>query len=387
MKRQYHVYPARHRWQFVRPRLLGVLPTLEDVESKPFVYGVGVNAGYDTNVNTTDIDATESAYMGGTLSADYRYVTDRTVFTIGASGGANYYFDQAPEQDDILYSGRIGGSLTHAITDRLSIDDKFYVSYDYDPNFMSGATLYRRNDEYFWGYNSLNVNYMWTDRLSSSTGFNIGTILYDASDISSTEDRVEYGANQLVRYALTEQTGLRAEYRYKYTDYDSGLDSSSHYILAGADHQFNENTMGLLMVGAEFYESGLSDSEVKPYAELGLTRVMTESLSLSWSNRLGYETSGVGIYDSNYTFRTNLDVTYQFSQKVSTFAGVSYLYTDYDGEPGATENLIEGRVGMNYALTEVLGLGLSYSFTNLDSDIEGQGYERQRINLGLNATF
>lgn len=367
--------------------LLGVLPTIQEMETKPLVFGVGINAGYDTNVNTSPTDEVDSFYTGGQLSLDYRYVTERTVFSIGGSGGATYYFDQADGFDDTLYSGKIGGSLTHAITDRLSIDDKFYVGYDFDPNFIYGASTNRRNDEYLYAFNTLSVNYLWTDRLSTSTGVTVGATMYDEDLISATEDRYEYGANQLVRYALSEQTGARAEYRYRFSDYDSGIEATSHIVTGGLDHQFDENTMLLAMAGVEFYENDLRGEQSKPYAELGLTRVLTDELTVRWANRIGFENVGVGIYQSNYSYRTNLDVTYQLTEKLSTFLGGTYIYTDYDGNPGDTQNLLEGRVGLNYALTPVLGLGLTYSYTNLDSDNDELGYERQRVNLGLNATF
>jgi hypothetical protein len=367
--------------------LLGILPTIEEMESKPVVIGVGVNAGYDTNVNTAPVDEVDSFYTGGQLSLDYRYVTERTVFSIGASGGATYFFDQAEGSDDVLYSAKLGGSFTHAITDRLSIDDKFYIGYDFDPNFIYGASTNRQNDEYIFGYNTFTVNYMWTDRLSTATGFTVGATIYDEDVIASTEDRLEYGVNQLFRYALTEQMGARAEYRFRYTDYDSGISATSHIVTGGFDYQLDENTMFLAMAGAEFYDNDLQGESTRPYAEVGLSRVLTDELSVRWANRLGFENVGVGVFGSNYSFRSNLDFSYQLTEKLSGFLGGTYLYTDYDGDPGNTENLFEGRVGLNYALTPVLGIGLSYSYTNLDSDVELQGYERQRVNLGINATF
>ncbi len=367
--------------------LLGILPTLEDIDSKPLTFGVGVDLGYDSNVNTTEFDETESTYLGGSLSADYRFVTERTIISLGISGGATYYFDQVDAYDDVLYSGRIGGSITHAVSDRLSIDNVFYLSYDFDPNFVTGASTNRRSDEYVYGHNNLSINYLWTDRLSTATSFNISGTVYEEDAISSSEDRTEYGIGQLVRYALTEQTGARLDYRYRYTDYDSGISATSHILVAGIDHQFDENTMMVAVAGVEYYENDNDDAQSRPYAELGLNRTLTEDLSIRWANRLGFENVGVGVYDSNYTYRTNLDLNYRLSEKLTSFAGVSYIYTEYDGEIGNKENLIEGRFGLNYELTPVVGLDLTYSYTTLESDVAGENYDRQRVNFGINATF
>lgn len=373
--------------------LLGILPTLEAVESKPFVYGVGISAGYDDNVNTTETDKTSSAYLGGNLSAAYRYSTETTSLKLGLKGGAQYYFGQDEGYDDTLYNAGLSLNLTRTVTDRLNFSNQFYLGYDFDPNFLTGASMNRRNNEYLNGFGRLGINYIWTDRLSSTTSFSVAGTFYDdtsvdgSPNIGSTEDRMEYGAGQLVRYALSEQLGLRAEYRFNYVDYDSGVDSTSNILMGGVDYQFSENTMMVAMAGAEMYDSGLNGENVRPYAELGITHQMTEALSLGWVNRLGYESTGVGVYDSNYTYRTNLDIKYQWSEKFSTYAGVSYLYTDYSGGEGNTENLIEGRVGLNYAITEIIGLGLNYTYTDLSSDLPGDSYSRQRINLGINATF
>lgn len=367
--------------------LLGVLPTLEDVDTKPLTFGVGLSFGYDSNLNTTEFDEVESTYLAGSLSADYRFVTERTILSLGIDGGANYYFDQVEAYDDILYSGRIGGSITHAVSDRLSIDNIFYLSYDFDPNFSTGASSNRRSDEYTYGHNNLSINYLWTDRLSTATSFNISGTFYEEDSVSNSEDRMEYGAAQLVRYALTEQTGLRLDYRYRYTDYDSGVTSTSNVLVGGIDHQFDENTMMVAVAGVEYYENDFEGGRTKPYAELGLNRALTDELGVRWSNRLGFENVGIGVYDSNYTYRTTLDFTYQFTEKLSSFAGLSYLNTEYDGVVGNTENLIEGRFGLNYSLTPVILLGLTYSYTTLDSDVDGESYDRQRVNLGINATF
>jgi hypothetical protein len=369
--------------------LLGVLPkSAEDVETKPISFGVGVVGGWDSNVNTSSENETDSFFLGGSLSADYRYVTDRTVISLGANGGANYYLDQIDPYDDVLYNGRISGSLTHAISDRLSIDDKFYVGFESEPNYIFGSSLNRRSDEYFFGYNDFSVNYLWTDRISTSTSFSVQATDYDTEDVfASAEDRISFGARQLVRYALSEQTGLRAEYRYEFTDYDSGIEATRNHALVGFDHALDENTMILGMAGVEFYDNDSGDN-TKPYAELGISRILTDALSVRWANRLGFEDTGIGVYDSNYTFRTNLDLNYQMAEKIGSYAGISYLYTDYEGTLASdTQNLIEGRVGLSYDLSAALSLFLQYSYTNLDSDVENYGFDRQRISVGVNATF
>lgn len=373
--------------------LLGVLPktSAEQIETKPITFGVSAHVGWDSNVNTTSAnqgDEVDSPFVGGSVSLDYRYVTERTVVSLGATGGANYYFDQVDPFDEVLYNLRVAGSLTHAFTDRLSIDDKFYVGYESEPNYIFGSSINRRSDEYMYAYNDFSVNYLWTDRLTSSTSVSVQAIDYEEDIVSGSEDRVTYGARQLFRYAVSEQTGMRAEYRYQYTDYDNGLEATRHYALVGFDHQIDEYTMLMAMVGVEFYEYDLSD-ETLPYGELGISRALTEALSLRIASRYGMEDVGLGTtgYRSNKTWRTNADLVYQISEKLRGNVGASYLLTEYDGNPGIDQDLIEGRVGLTYALTAALDVFCNYSFTSLTSDNEWSEYDRHRVMLGVNATF
>lgn len=369
--------------------LLGILPkTAGEQETKPISFTVTAQAGYDSNLNTTPSNEVDSPFVGGSVGLDYQYVTERTVLSLGVNAGANYYFDQVEPNDKTLYNGRLAATLTQAVTDRLSIDNKAYFGYESEPNYIFGSSLNRRSDEYLFAYDDFSVNYIWTDRLSTSTSLSVQMIDYDESGASTTEDRFVYGARQLVRYALTDPTALRAEYRFENTDYDNGNDANRHYALVGLDHAINENTMFLAMVGAEFYDSDLAEG-TKPYAELGITRVLSEGLSVRWANRLGYEDVGLGAtgYNSNYTFRTNLDVDYQLSEKLAGHVGASYLYTDYEGDPGDTQTLAEGRVGLSYALSAALNLFLNYSYTTLSSDNAANEFDRHRVTVGASMSF
>jgi len=372
--------------------LLNIVPTQAEAASSPWTFGVTANVGWDSNINSTK-EAVDSMYVGGNVSGAYAYSTESSVFRLYANAGMNYYFDQIDGLDKDRYNLRIGTQLTHAFTDRLSIDWKLYLGYQYEPNYIRGASVARNMRQYFYGDTDLTINYLISDRWTSGTSFSIYGIDYDddggvvGAVGTNREDRISYGFRQLFRYALNDQTGLRTEYRYSYTDYDSGITSDTHSLLVGADYAMDDNTMLLFMVGASYYDNDLRGSSTKPYLELGITRSLTDVMSVRWTNRLGYEDTGIGIYTGNYSYRTNLDFNYQLSEKLGSYAGLTYIYTDYDGNPGNTENLFQGRVGLDYAFTQLISLGLNYHYTNLSSDFDFNEYDRHRIDLGVTATF
>lgn len=369
--------------------LLSIAPETTTPISLPVSFSVSADAGYDTNINNTGSNETDSFYISGGAGVDWAYSTDRTVVTVGVKGSAFYYFDQLPEFDDTLYNVRAGISLAHAITDRLSLNNKFFFGYEFEPNYVFGESLSRRNDQYYFAYNTLTLDYLWTERLSTSTGYTIQGIFYENDAISQTEDRIRHQFNQLVRYALNENTGLRAEYRYAVVDYDnSANDSTSHYALVGIDHAFSENTNAVVMVGAQWFDYDARESRTKPFVEAGLNHQVDDALSLRWANRLSFEDSQVLSSGDNYTYRTSLDARYQNTEKLSTYAGIAYIYQDITrGPDSGTENIFQGTIGTSYALTEALALRASYTYNLNDSFREANDFDRHRVNVGVTASF
>ncbi len=369
--------------------LLSIAPETTTPFSLPVSFSVSADAGYDTNINNSGFDEVDSFYISGGAGVDWAYATDRTVATVGVSGSVFHYFDQVPEIDDTLYNVRAGISLAHALTDRLSLNNKFYFGYEFEPNYVFGVSLNRRNDQYYFAYNTLTLDYLWTERLSTSTGYTIQGIFYDNDGISQAEDRIRHQFNQLVRYALNENTGLRAEYRYAMVDYDnSSLDSTSHYALVGIDHAFSENTNAVVMAGAQFFDFDARGSRTKPFVEAGLNHQVDEALSLRWANRLSFEDSQVQSSGDNYSYRTSLDARYQYTEKLATYAGLVYIHQDLTRGPASgTENIFQGTIGTSYALTEALALRASYTYNLNDSFREANDFDRHRVNVGVTASF
>lgn len=369
--------------------LLDVAPRSVDRDSIPLTFSVGAAVGWDSNVNNASVNEQESSYVSGNLGIEYANNNERTSMVIGASGGVYYYLDQAPNLDDTLYNGRLSFFVSHAVSERLRITNNAYLAYEIEPDYVIGQSLSRRSDQYLYAYENLSVEFDLTDRITSTTGGNIGTIVYEDNAVSSTEDRVNYGLSQNFRYALAENLGINATYRYAYTDYDTGFSTSSHQALVGMDYAMDEQTTAVFRVGAEFRLSDDFGDYTKPYAEAALTRNITDLLTFSWLHRLGFEDSELqqGVTDSRYAYRTSMSISYQMTEKLSANASGVYSYADFDGPSGRVDNIFAASLGLNYAITQALSLGVGYSFNMVDSDSEFNDYSRHRVNASVSASF
>jgi hypothetical protein len=83
----------------------------------------------------------------------------------------------------------------------------------------------------------------------------------------------------------------------------------------------------------------------------------------------------------------------------SVFGGFDYLPTSYEGgeslqTPPFTgpigdldSEIFNANLGLSVRFNDLLTGTVSYNFTNSDSDIDGQDYTRNRINVGVSAEF
>ena len=81
---------------------------------------------------------------------------------------------------------------------------------------------------------------------------------------------------------------------------------------------------------------------------------------------------------------------------MSLFGGVNYIYTDYEdltdesraaGAEEGNESLINLNAGFSYQLSDALYLTGSYNYTTSISDFDDREYDRNRVQLGVQATF
>jgi hypothetical protein len=364
-------------------------------EDIPLTWTVSGYVGYDSNINSIDIDEESSIYLQAGIGTQWSGGSRTTRYTLGASASVLYYFDDVTVNDDenVYYSVRLQGSVVHRATRRLTISDSAYVTYEYEPNQQIGATVSRRTDQYFYLYNNLALSYAWTRRFSTVANWAVSTIVYDGSDI---EDRVTNLLGAQARYMWTRATTLVGEYRFAITDYENGgSDYTAQYLLAGVDHMFNRNTMGSIRAGVELRDYDNYGNNSSPYVEASLVQRLNEGFSLRWAARYGLEDNELGSFERRESLRTGVTAQYEFSPRFTGTAGLTYVHSELKDPRSAgvnegEEDFLGINLGLSYLLYSNMRVEGGYSFGTLDSGIDSgisRDFDRHRVWAGVSATF
>jgi opacity protein-like surface antigen len=374
--------------------LLAVQRAADFSRAEPVTWSIGVNGGYDslrygeTSEFFPDI---ESFFIQGGVGATYTKVDRRTPWSFDIDAGIINYLDDSPRDEDTFYSARAAFNIAHEISERLKISNNMFGTYEVEPNTAMGASTTLWNGQYFYGYENFNISYAWSRRVTTTTSYTIDSIIYQDDFVSQSEDRLSQLIAQQVSYAITPRTSIVGEYRYRTVNYfdRSDVDYRSHYVLAGIDHAWSQRLSTSVRGGVEIYSSDRADSTA-PYAELALDYAVDRTTSIRWFSALGFDGTEIQTFDTRYSFRTGLNATHQVDRRLTLNGGLSYVYSDFDGgdqSPTVTENSILASAGLSYLLWSNVSMNAQYSYSILESDDPTRDFDRNRVSLGMSASF
>lgn len=397
--------------------LLGIGPKSDYRENIPLTLNVTTLGGYDSirysSPGSADVD---SAFIEGGLGLVYAQSDRITKITTGADFSTIYYFDDVGLDKQTYYNARGTFNIQHQFSRRFSLSDNFYAAYEIEPDFNIGVSNARRSGQYFYGYNNFAVSYAWSDRVASTTGYNVSGIKYQERSVGQFEDRISHVLSQQISYKLSRRTSLTAEYRFEKATYNNfpasataadcelcvgaslapgsttkliRPDYTAHYLLVGVDQAWSPTLNASARVGVEFYDSDRIN-DTAPYLEAAINYALSRRSTLRWYHQLGYDGSQLGDFDARYSYRTGVVASHQFSERLTGNAGIHYVYSDYkasDTAPSANENELNASLGVSYKITKNLAVQANYAFTTISSDIAFNEYDRHYTTVGLNASF
>lgn len=381
----------------------------EAQESTPLRWVVGMSAFYDDNVNAGGFGPEEgSGGLNPYVGLSFVNITPQTTWDVYARLGLIYYFDAPPGVDDANSQSRLGVNLTHRFSERLRFSSRNFVSYELNPDYSYGYAASAQTGEYFFWQSDNSIGYRWTERVATYTGFKLTGTSY-TSNASNDNDQLGWELYNQFRYQLGPQTVLTGDYRYGRT-YAQGnaSDTTDQFLLAGAEHRFSPNTIGIVRAGAQFRNVEGGDDYTSPYLEFAMSSQVNQQFSVRAYARYGMEgydtvqfdpVAGLVEYEDTRALRIGVSSEYVISPMFSVFGGVDYLPTWYESGRSLSSPPFAGNiqdlnqdiyninVGLSMRLNDLLTGTLTYNFTDSTSDIVGQDYDRNRINVGLSAEF
>jgi Outer membrane protein beta-barrel domain len=367
---------------------LGWLPAV------PIQITAGVDTGYDDNVNASP-SGKGSLFAAENIVLTYGRPGERTQFSLLGVGHFTQNFDVTGLNEK---SGNVTMALTHNFSTRLSFYASVYGTYQNQPNFQSNVGPENVVSPFFDTVDIFSLTYQWSSRLSSVTSYTFERVQYFSSsngnsqnENTSAQNRIQNTFSEALQFSLTSRTVLVSEYRYQTINYDTApIDSTTHYVLAGINHNLTEHLIVHVLAGESFRSLENAGDSALPNFEGSLGYVGSNH-SLNWSTSYGFESPTAGGATTTKTLRTGLNLTYGLTSRLSSVAGVYYHHDENQGGTGTsstgTQDSFDFNLGLRYTINKHFTLHLDYNHSTLGSIGSTPGYSRNRYFGGLTYTY
>lgn len=403
-------------------------PDLTPMEaSKPWSVSAALRGFYDDNYTTSPSSVEEESF-GYELrpSVSLNLPLEQTFIGASYEYSLKYYEDRRSGKYD--QSHKFDGRLDHAFSERfkIKVDDSFVISKEPEvlaPGGGAFASPLRTDQDAIRNRGAIQFSAKMTELLALELAY-INTFYdYDQEDEridifgnivpsrSGLLDRMEHlGSIDLRWHAMPDTDGILG-YAYQMVDFtgDEGIEgpffgptaesedrnSRTHRFYVGADHRFNSQLSGSVRVGGQFTDYyNVSDDAVSPYVDANLSyqynrgdviqvgvthsRNQTDVLSLDQETTVLYGTI-------SHKITPNLVGTLLLQGQYSTFEGGASAGPNVsDGE---NEIFFISGLNLTYHINPHLLAEAGYNFDRLDSDLSGRSYSRNRLYVGVRATY
>ena len=365
--------------------------------------------------------------------------------------GLYYYQDrQDLGLDPFDQTHQVDVWLDHAFNTRwkINVTDSFVVGQE--PELINGnpsspaAQVFRINGNNVANHASISLNTEWTRQFSTSLHYGNDFYAYDNSGATLADilpvplgngsgpslagqlNRVEQNVALDLQWHFQPETMGFIGYQFSWVNYtgnepisysafpdphnslltdviihnsaDRNSRTQTGYV--GIQHQFTPNLAGTVKGGASYtdnYNDPYYPSTAwSPYADLNFTYTYLpgsyfqlgfthdiNATDVSQPDNTGhltqYQESSVIYADINHRFTPKLSGTVIARDQISTYQyGVFGNETDYDYSLG---------LDLNYQVNRNFSLNAGYNYDNLETDIGGRGYSRNRVYLGVSVGY
>jgi Putative beta-barrel porin 2 len=358
----------------------------------PFHVTVSVDGGYDDNISTGQ-DAQGSLFSTENVTLSYDLPTGQTRVHLLASAGYTYYFDASNTRSNDVNTN-ITLSVAYQSSARLSFAASVNAAYQTEPDFSSDVGPENQRANFFNTVDNVSVTYHWLSRFGTVTSYSFQLIKYDESSIGMLQDRVENTFGEQFQFSLSLRTNLVAEYRFEIIDYDTALlDSITHFVLAGVDHNLTEQVRLHVRAGETFRSYKDDENQADPYFEGSLSYANTDRSSLTWTVNYGLEEPNSTDASLRTTFRTGLRFQYGLTSRISSTAAIYYHHDENEGStaPGSgsgfSQDSVDLSLGLAYTINNHFAVHVGYNHSEVSSGESTPDYSRNHYSAGLSFTY
>ena len=401
--------------------------------TKPWSVSASLRGFYDDNYVTrpsnspTGLNKQDSFGFELTPSVGFNWVLPQTYVGLSYAYGMRYY--EAREKDRVDQTHQADLKLSHAFTERYKLDvtDSFVAAQEPELLARPGGGIpvpIRVEGNNIRNMASANLNAGLTDRLGAMLGYSNTLYDYEKSGVASLSallDRTEHLFTANLRWQAQPSTVGILGYQYGITEYDKkqilgkvlqigpagaltirdihsdARDSTSHYIYAGADHSFDPQLNGSFRAGAQIteYDNVSSDTQVIPYADASLTWTYNPGSYVRMGVRhtrmatdIGFITASTPTLDQEAT-TAYAEINHKITAKLNGNLITQFQHGTFEagGANGQSEDLFMVGANVSYEINKFLAAEAGYNYDRLDSDLADRSFTRNRVYIGIRATY
>ena len=389
---------------------------------KPWNVSASLRGFYDDNWTTASIRTNRSSSFGFDLSpsASFKQSYGPTDVEYGYTYGMKYYESRKNNSADHSHDAEV--KIKHVFPERvkLTVSDSFVVAQESAVLDTSGVStsVKRSNGNNLRNSGGVTLGVELTRLLSTEIGYNNNLFSYDDKGPNSRSallDRVEHLGHLDLRWEFEPTTVGILGYQYGYTAMGgrgliSGIkdtipgsataspstrDTRSHYVYVGADHSFSQQLTGSARAGFQYtqfpFAEGGKSSTTSPYADFSGSYAYSPDGGLSLGIRHSRNATDLagGTLDAEST-TVYSQITHKFSDKLTASVNAQYQLSDFKGggANGKSDNLFLAGVSGSYEIVKArLWAEAGYNYDRLDSDLSNRSFYRNRVFLGLKASY
>jgi hypothetical protein len=318
--------------------------------------------------------------------------------------------------------------LDHAFDQTLKVNVADSLVVAQDPNLVQGGATVRVGGNNLNNQGRVTLSKEWTRQFSTATYYNNKLVIYSDATATPTPNtnggnpsnaallnRIEQGVGNDFRWEFRPQTVGFVGYQYAWVDYTDNQQIAppttvryysdsrnyrAHYGYIGAEHVFSPSLSATGKVGASYVDLyndplGSSDSWA-PYADLSATYTYVPGsyVQLGFRQDISATSEAMPGSDGQLTQYQRVstayaDWTHRFDSKITGSVIGQYSYASFkdgafDGQP---ENTVNVGVNLNYQFNQHFWAEAGYNFDELFSNASNRGYTRNRVYIGVGASY
>ncbi len=389
-------------------------PGLSRMETtKPWSLSASLRGFYDDNY-LTQTSGFEEESFGFEISPSIavNFPMEQTYVGLSYTYALRYY--EARSSDSTDHNHEFLAKVDHKFSERYSASFEDSFVYSDEPEIVEtgvlGAPITRRRDASAFR-NRANLDFK--AQLTELWGLGLGyqNTWYDYEDdgpggLSALLDRVEHVFRVDGRYTIQPNLIGLIGYQYQITDYTSDdllpsgspgdiRDNTSHLFSVGADYAATSQINASFRVGAQYTEfDDLDQSSWTPYVDMYGTYTYLPGSYVRFGIRHARNatdadgTPGDITTDQQTTALYGL-VNHRITPRItgSAVGQLQHAVFENGALDGEVDNLYTLGLNFEYRISQHWSAETGYNWDRLDSDLGGRSFTRNRVYVGVRATY